>query len=181
MKSNSLIPAVIFAFFGTLYGTAASAANETYFGVQYAMIEEDEFDLEPTAAVFRVGSMSDQGIGFEGRLGMGISSDDRDVTIPILGEVDVELEVDTVLGLYLVAEGAAGPASIYGIVGYTKVDYTIESDAADVDESDDESGLSYGFGANFGSSNKLRFNIEYMQYLDEDDVDASAISLGVLF
>lgn len=181
MKRNSLIPAVIFAFFGALYGTVASAANDTYFGIQYAMIEEDEFDLEPTAAVFRVGSMSDQGFGFEGRFGLGLSSDDRDVTFPILGEVDVELEVDTVLGIYAVAEGQAGPATIYGILGFTKVDYTIKSDAVDVDESDDESGLSYGFGANFGSSDKIRFNIEYMQYLDEDDVDASAISLGVLF
>ena len=35
------------------------------------------------------------------------------------------------------------------------------------------------FGVNFGDSNKVRFNLEYMQYLDKND--ASAIGVGVLF
>jgi opacity protein-like surface antigen len=175
-----LILAIVLSFFGVLYGSAANAANQTYFGVQYAQVEEDELDLEPTAAVFRFGSMSDQGIGFEGRLGMGLSSDDRTVST-IFGDVDAELEIDTLFGIYLLAEGRAGAASVYGIIGYTQADFTLESEALGIDESDDESDLSYGFGANFGNSDKIRFNIEYMQYLDKNDVDASAISLGLLF
>jgi opacity protein-like surface antigen len=185
MKIKSLFSVVFLSLFGILYGAAASAANgnQTYFGVQYAQIEEDELDLEPTAAVFRLGSMSNQGYGYELRLGTGLESDDRTVNDPFFGDVTVDLEVDTLIGFYLLAEGNAGAASIYGIVGYTQVDYTAEFEAGGLsdDESDDESDLSYGFGVNFGNSNRIRFNIEYMQYLDKNDVDANAISLGVLF
>ena len=183
MQNKLLIPAVILTLFGVLYGTAAGAANQTYFGVQYAQVEEDEIDLEPTAAVFRVGSMTNQGYGYELRLGTGLDSDDRTESIFPFGDVNVDLEIDSLIGFYLLAEGRAGPASIYGIIGYTKVDFTLELEAGGLtaDDSDDESDLSYGFGVNFGNANRVRFNIEYMQYLDKNDVDASAISLGVVF
>ena len=183
MKNKSLIVVAMLSFFGALYGTAASAANQTYFGVQYAQVDEDEFDLEPTAAVFRVGSMTNQGYGYELRIGTGLDGDDRTETIFPFGDVNVDLEIDNLIGFYLLAEGRAGPASVYGIIGYTKVDFTLELEAGGLtaDDSDDESDLSYGFGVNFGDSNRVRFNIEYMQYLDKNDVDASAISLGVVF
>jgi opacity protein-like surface antigen len=183
MKIKSLIPVVVLSFFCLLYGAAASAANQTYFGAQYAQIDEGEFDLAPTAGVFRVGSMTDQGYGYEFRLGTGLSSDDTTENIPPFGDVDIDLEIDSMFGIYLLAEGNAGNASIYGIIGYTQVDYTIEFQAGALteDESDDESDFSYGFGANIGSSDKVRFNIEYMQYIDKNDVDVSAISLGIVF
>lgn len=102
-----------------------------------------------------------------------------------MGDISVELEVDTVLGLYLVGQTTAGGAvSVYGIVGFTLVDFTVDVDGGILgsgSDSDDESDLSYGFGANFDVSDKVSLNIEFMQYLDKDDFEASAVSVGVLF
>jgi opacity protein-like surface antigen len=172
---------------GSLFGTNVIAANgqETYFGFQYAQIDEDDLDLEPTVGIFRIGSMGENGVGFEGRIGVGLSDDDISETDPFLGDISLELEVDTVLGLYLVGQTTAGGViSVYGIVGFTMVDYTLDLDLGILgsgSDSDDESDLSYGFGANFDVSDKVSLNIEFMQYLDKDDFEASAISVGVLF
>jgi len=185
IKVVSLI--VILSIFGSLYGSRAVAdiGGETYFGFQYAQVDEDDLDLEPTVGIFRIGSMGDNGVGFEGRIGVGLSDDDISASDPFLGDISLELEVDTVLGLYLVGQTTAGGAvSIYGIVGFTMVDFTVDVDAGilgSASDSDDESDLSYGFGANFDVSDKVSLNIEFMQYLDKDDFDASAVSVGVLF
>ena len=189
MNYNNTVFVVILATWAVFFGSSANAANgnqnQPYYGVQYAQVEEDNLELEPTAAVFRLGSMTDQGVGYELRLGTGLSSDDLSETLPFFGDVELELEIDTLIGVYLVAEGKIGPAgSIYGIIGYSMIDYTLKADSSvfgSDSESDDESDLSFGFGANLGKSDSVRFNIEYMQYLDKDDIDASAISFGVLF
>lgn len=187
MKIESSLFIVILMMSGSLLGTNAVAANgdETYFGFQYAQVEEDDLDLEPTAAVFRIGSMGDNGVGFEGRIGFGLSDDDVSETVPIFGDISAELDIDTILGIYLVGQANTGGAvSVYGIIGFTVVDYTIDVDLGILgseSDSDDESDLSYGFGANFDVSDKVSLNIEYMQYLDKDDIDASAISVGLLF
>ncbi len=165
----------------------ASAADgaQTYIGVQYAQFEEDDLDLEPTAAVIRMGSLTDQGYGFEGRFGFGLSSDDVSEFDPFFfGDVvTVDLEIDTLFGAYLVGRADAGAASIYGIIGFTMIDYTIEASVGTLSgsDSDDESDLSYGFGVDFDVSDKVRLNIEYMQYIDKSEIDASAISVGLLF
>ena len=176
---------LFFLLFGASYGTAVNAASgdRTYVGIQYAQIDEEEFDLEPTAVVLRLGKMTDQGYGYEFRLGTGLSGDDRTEFVPFFGDVTVDLEVDSLIGVYLLAEADVGPASVYGIIGFTRVDFTLDVEIGTLsdDDSDDESDLSFGFGATFGQSDKARFNLEYMQYLDKNDVDASAISFGILF
>lgn len=140
--------------------------------------------MEPTVGIFRIGSMGENGVGFEGRVGMGLSDDDISEFDPFLGDISLELEVDTVLGLYLVAQTRSGAASLYGIIGFTQVDFSIEVDGGilgSASDSDDESDLSYGFGVNFDVSDQASINVEFMQYLDKDDFEASAISVGVLF
>ncbi len=187
MKTKTIYLIVILSIFGSLYGSKAVAdiGGEIYYGFQYAQVDEDDFDLEPTVGIFRIGSMGDNGVGFEGRIGVGISDDDVSATDPFLGDISLELEVDTVLGVYLVGQTTTDSAvSVYVIVGFTMVDFTVDVDAGilgSASDSDDESDLSYGFGANFDVSDKVSLNIEFMQYLDKDDFEASAISLGVLF
>ncbi len=169
------------------FGTGAFAAFDDggYMGIQYAMIEEDELELEPTAGVLRLGALSDEGFGFEARLGLGISSDDRTESLPFpFGETSLDLEIDYLLGLYILAQAPIGSGSIYGIVGFTHTEFTLEAKSEFLgsdSESDDESDLSFGFGVNFGVSQQVKLNIEFMQYLDTDDADASAISVGLLF
>lgn len=186
MKTKPTTLIILLSIFGCLFGSnaVANTGGETYFGFQYAQIDEDELDLEPVVGVFRIGSIGDRGIGFEGRIGLGLSSDDISETDPFLGDISLELEVDTLLGIYLVGQTTTGAVSIYGIIGFTQLDFTVDVDLGifgSESESDDESDLSYGFGAKFDVSDKLSLNIEFMQYLDKDDFDINAISLGIMF
>ena len=158
-----------------LLGTTAQAASQgdTFLTVQYAMVTYDEegFDeAEPTAVVFRYGQFVNENVSVEGRFGLGLQDDEIDA-----GGFDVDIEVDSLFGVY-VAVHAFGEtnSSFYGIVGVTQGE--LEGSAFGITISEDESGFSYGIGARFG-----QFNIEYMNYLDEDDFEATAISLGYVF
>jgi opacity protein-like surface antigen len=186
MKKSCILQALLFlSTVGSAFGVVADDHSGRYFGIQYAMTEEDELDLEPTAAVLRVGTLTDHGYGYEFRIGTGISSDDTSENLPFLGETSVELEIDYLVGLYLLAEAQMGAGSIYGIVGYSQITYTLDVDSEFLSccdsDTEDESGWSYGFGANFDVSGKVDLNIEFMQYLNTNDVETSAISVGVLF
>ena len=185
MKSITLYLAIL-SIFGSLYGSLAVAdiGGETYYGFQYVQVDEGELDMEPTVGVFRIGSMGDNGVGVEARFGVGLSDDEISGSDPTLGNISLELEVDTVMGLYLVGQTTTGTTSVYGIIGFTQVDYTISADAGilgSASVSDDESDMSYGFGVNINVSDKVSVNLEFVQILDKDDIDASAVSLGVLF
>lgn len=153
----------------------AAQDGQLYAGLQYALVTYDEegFDeVEPTALVGKFGRFVNDNISIEGRLGIGLADDDIDVTIPGLGTFEAEVEVDMLYGAYLVAHSdKTGNLNFYGVIGVSKGE--LEVSIGPVSADGDESGLSYGAGINIGG-----LNIEYMSYLDEDDFDATAISIG---
>ena len=88
------------------------------------------------------------------------------------GAFDIDIEVDSLYGVYGVFHtSSSSDTNFYGVLGFTRGE--LEGSAFGLTVSEDDSGLSYGFGVNI-----KWFNIEYMHYLDDDDWDATAISLG---
>jgi outer membrane immunogenic protein len=157
----------------TLFCVAPLHAEDkgtSYWGAQYALVTYDEsgFDeVEPTALVLRLGRFVTENISIEGRLGFGLEDDEVDV-----GPFDVEVEVDNLYGIYGVFHtSGSDDTNVYGVLGFTKGE--LKATAFGATFEGDDSGLSYGIGANFRG-----FNIEYMSYLDEDEFDVTAISLG---
>ena len=148
----------------------AAQEGSKYAGLQYALVtyEEDGFDdVEPTALVGRIGQFTSDNFAIEGRLGFGLQDDTIDV-----GPFDLDLEVNSLFGVYGVLQSSpSNGISVYGILGFSRVE--LEATALGVSVSDDDTGLSYGFGLNLKG-----FNVEYMSYLDEDDYQISALSLG---
>lgn len=167
----------IIAFLVGMFALPASAAEpgDLYGGIQYAQVtyDEDDFEeLEPTALVGRIGRFMSSNIAIEGRLGIGLEDDDIDVEVPFFGTVEAELEVNNLIGVYAVFHSdTSKDVVVYGVVGATRGE--LEVSLLGLSEDEDDSGLSYGAGLNFG-----KFNIEYMSYLDEDDYEATAISIG---
>ena len=91
-----------------------------------------------------------------------------------IGPFDVDLEVENLYGVYAVFHSDdSNAAQVYGVLGITKGELKVEGPGFSAEE--DDSGLSYGIGVNVGA-----FNLEYMSYLDEDDYDVTAISLGYI-
>lgn len=159
-----------------------------YAGIQYAIadfsFEGVSQEFSPTALVGRVGSNLNQYVSIEGRLGIGLSEDKVTVT-DVVNTASVSIEIDTLIGLYGVGRLPLGKSSsIYALAGFTQVDVTASASVTGTGSasfSDDESDLSYGVGADIGIGYNLWVNVEYVQYLDKSDVEASAIAVGVRF
>ena len=160
---------ITLAFFYSSPSIAASK-GESYGGLQYALVtyDEDGFDeVEPTALVGRYGHFVSDYVAIEGRIGFGLQDDTVDA-----GAFDIDIEVDSLYGVYGVFHtSSSSDTNFYGVLGFTRGE--LEGSAFGLTVSEDDSGLSYGFGVNI-----KWFNIEYMHYLDDDDWDATAISLG---
>lgn len=165
----------------------AESGGDWYYGLQLADLtyeQEDVPDLDPPGLVFRIGYTDGGLLAYEGRVGAGLSSSDVEFDFPPLGDVEFEIEIDHLLGAYLMLQTDLTPVfSVYGIIGVTRVEVTssIETTPVSGSVTDSETGLSFGIGTNFGSSDAYRFNVEYMSYVDESDFSLDAISIGVQF
>lgn len=153
-------------------------------GMLYGVADySDEFasGIDPTAVVFRFIPVTDDWYGFEARLGVGVSRSSDTVDLDS-GAAEIEVDVHTVLGLFLNAHSSIGEsAAIYGLIGFGSVRYDLKVNDTLEKAAEDESGLAYGFGVNFGKQSGIQWNLEYMQYLDKSDFELSAISVGVVF
>jgi hypothetical protein len=161
MKKLVIVLPGVFMIALLALSTAHASEARGYFGFQLGKADVEDDDLNYGLA--RVGIKYPNNIAAEVRYGAGTNSKTTG---------GVEVEVDRILGVY----GAyhfdlADKLSLYGIVGWSEV-VIISTDSLDsVDTSQD--GFSYGIGAEFRG-----FNIEWMQYLDTDDVDTQAIAIG---
>ena len=172
---NPIAPKPII-FTTTLLLTLANLAPVTvqasdyplYYGLQIANLnyESDSTpDREPHALVARFGYRGDT-VGYEFRSGFG--------------DTDHETKVDFLLGAYMTGQMRSGSISMYGLLGLSNSLVTVNNSASSGGFSENnESGVSFGFGASYGENEKMQFTIEYISYLDEDDFGLNAISLGV--
>ena|SRR5690554_843016 len=156
----------------------AASEGGSYGGFQYALgtYSEDGFDdANPNALVGRYGKFVNDNFAIEGRIGFGIGDDSISTTFG-----DISIEADTLIGVYGLGHVEINDSSsVYGLLGFTRGELT--ASASGITFSDDDSGLSYGVGANVGVSDSLALNLEYIQYLSTSDYDFTAIGLGVVF
>ena len=169
MKQILLIIAFVF-----VYSSHAPAANEEkrYVGFQYSLItyDEDGDEAEPTALIARYGHFLNNWFAIEGRIGFGLEDDTLEV-----GSLDIDVEVENLFGVYGVFQtGNISIVSLYAIIGYTQID--LEGSANGISADENANGLSYGLGVNIGP-----LSIEYMDYIEDDYYDVSAISLGYIY
>ena len=150
-------------FMIALLTLSTAHANEAhgYFGLQLGKADVEDDDLNYGLA--RIGIKYPNNIAAEVRYGLGTNGKTSD---------GVTVEVDRILGVY----GAyyfdlADKLSLYGIVGWSEIVINSSDLLDSVDTSQD--GISYGVGAEFRG-----FNVEWMQYLDTDDVETQAIAIG---
>jgi hypothetical protein len=89
-------------------------------------------------------------------------------------ETHIDPEVSPLFGTYSVFRTSGKQdGSSYVALGFNFDELT--RDEAETSYSSDESDLSFGFGVNNSS-----FNIEYMMYVNEENYEISAISLGFI-
>ena len=159
-----------------------------YACIQYASfgatVLDLPMDLSPTGLIGRLGSNIDENFSVEGRLGLGLSDDTITATDGI-DTASISLELDTLIGVYGLGHLMLNESSsIYALIGFTKVDGTVSASLTGFGSgsaSEDETGLSYGIGADIGVGNNVSLNIEYAQYINKSDFEISALSACVKF
>ncbi len=161
-------------------------------GVGQATIETDytitigatdyEVDEEANPAVLyaKAGGYLMSNFGMEARLAFGLAGygDKYEVEVDgVSGEADVKAEVDSLLGLYATYRGGVGTgSSFYALFGATFGAATLRDDDTGTKlDSREVTSWSYGVGVNLQG-----FNIEYMNYLHEEDYDLTAINIGYM-
>ncbi|MCK5874128.1 MAG: porin family protein [Alcanivoracaceae bacterium] len=172
------------AVLGTLLagGCVAAYAAGPFVGLNYSQYELDidaaDESLTPTGATVRAGAEFNDLFALEVRAGTGIESDQRSS-----GLGTAEFEVDRLYGGYFrLSVPVADLFRPYAIVGYSESRGTtsIRSGGALVSRSTDTVGdQSYGVGVDASLAGAIGFNVEYMRYLDKDDYDLNAISVGI--
>ena len=178
MKYKILPTIIVATTLSTSSNVIANSAGDTYLGIQYAIgdySEPDIPDFSPTALVGRFGGFVHPNFAFEGRFGTGIKDDTQNVF-----GFDATLELDTLVGLYGVGHlYITESSSVYGLIGFSGVDGTVTVAGSPDSESDSETDLSYGVGANIGITKNVALNAEYISYISKD-FDLNAIGLGVV-
>jgi opacity protein-like surface antigen len=183
---NKLICAALTSSLLLATGTAlAGTEGENYFGLQYAYGYYDEDGISetynPTLLVGRFGRFLTPNLSLEGRLGTGLEDDTY--SLPAFGNRDVTLELESLFGLYGAAHfDMTKWFSVYGVLGVSQVKGTASLPSfPGLESTEDNSGFSYGIGADIGIGSRLALNIEYIQYLDMDDFDLGVANVGASF
>ncbi len=98
----------------------------------------------------------------EARVGFGLTDED---IATVAGDVETTIEYHA--SLYWRPETANEIAKIYGLLGFSTI--SVNADDGISDESESESGLSYGGGVGFVMQEDWNLNFEYRLILDKDD------------
>jgi opacity protein-like surface antigen len=157
--------------------SCAASAAEMYAGGGVAVLDADEVTYN--AVYGRFGAFFNENISAEARLGLGVGDDTVD---------GAKYELDNYYGVYV--RGGIPATEIfypYAILGFTKgkgsysYSEVIFGEEFSESESNSESDLSYGVGADFAVTESLNINAEYMSYMDKDAGELNGFSVSVAF
>ena len=153
-----------------------------YIGLNYSQYELDfnatSNTIKPTGVTLRAGAELNDMFGLEARIGTGIEDDTRSS-----GLGSVEFELDRIYGGYAkLSVPVFEMLRPYAIGGYSNVRSRTSVRAGGVlvsRDTDSVDGGSYGIGVVVSLAAAIGLNVEYMRYLDKDDYELSAISVGI--
>lgn len=139
--------------------------------------DEDGFtDFSGTGLRLRAGVSVNDYLSVEAHLASG-GSDEKFVTIPNCCSGEVELELDHIISLMLRPQLPVNDRfNVYGLIGFSQGELTLSGGGGSI--SDDDSGLSFGAGAEFAVTDRVWLGADYVNYLSDSDYDATAFSVG---
>ena len=162
-------------------------ANENYAGggvgfLNYKLtaLEDTVFDSladgSVTALYGRLGTHVNDHFSVEGRLGSGLADEEKTIE-----GVNVAVKLNSLLGVYgRFGASASGPVSPYVIAGFTRIRVELAATVDDVTTSteDTETDSSFGVGIDFKAGETGKFNIEYMNYYDNDGDELGGVNIS---
>lgn len=181
MKKSTLAVLILLAYSGVSF-----AQGEKYFGIDYAMVNsESTNDDWDTGMLFgRIGMQLQPGLAVEGYLGLGIQDDET--TTPSGCDTQT-VSTDSIIGAQIKASADLDKVNLHANIGFNQVSATFEISGAascyglgwSETYDDDETGISFGFGADFEISDKSAISANYTIFYD-DDYAGEDITIGGL-
>lgn len=166
----------------TALPAAAMANQHSYVGVQFSQVEYKESgvpDVEPTAIAIKAGAQLSDYLAVEARVGFGAGDDSASE-----GPLKLTIEVDNYISAYVKPTLPLGERfSVYALAGVTrsKLKAEITSVLPAESDTDSQTDLSYGVGADLNLSTNSFVSVEYARLLNGDDYDLDALSVGLGF
>jgi len=180
MKAKHIFLGCTLLAFSATVTAEADKTGRNYVGAVYTMLTASpeglpDFDL--SALGVRGGHYFNKYFSVEGRLAVGVG-DDSLSTIGDVGfgpeTVTLAIDLDYSLGVYAVGHiPLTEQFQLYGLVGLTKQEITLEGCAASVgcdSEGFGDSDLSLGVGVEFDVTRNLSLGLEYISYLTDGDI-----------
>ncbi|MCC6302950.1 MAG: porin family protein [Gammaproteobacteria bacterium] len=162
--------------FGSPSAFADTDVNNVYVGAGYHLGTYDESgfpNMDLNAVKLEVGKYLTKNIALEGHLLFGAGSEKVDV----LG-TEVEVKLKNAISVFIKGDlPLSEAANVYGLLGVTKG--KLEASVLGITASEDDSGLSYGIGAEIGFGKGLFVSGEYLFYLSESDYDYTGFNIGL--
>ena len=163
-----------------------AVAGDNYVGADVMLMTYEEPGL-PSADFkglqVKFGTELDSGIGFEARLGTGLSdAEHKNIFIPGFGMANGTSNMDLMLGAYMTANLPVNDTfKVYGLFGATSVELTQEGTIGGISfsSSSRDTSLSLGAGVSVAASDSVSVSLEYVSLYDKDDVTIKGLNLGV--
>ena len=148
-----------------------------YLGIQGSNFDDGSGDNSVFTWVGQFGININKHFSFEARLA---SQTDIDEVYPY-PNWDKSLAVDRLYGLYGVGHiEIAQSISAYGLIGYSRAGATVSIYGLGTKSVDDYD-LSYGLGLDKTVGDNWSFNLEYIQYLSNSELDLNATAIGATY
>ncbi|RLU01863.1 porin family protein [Ketobacter sp.] len=166
------------AFALALLAAGSAMAADPYVGGSVLFVDAEFQDISEEASLTgitgRLGSMMNDNIGGEVRVSLGVGDDSIGS-----GIFDTDVELNSMIGGYLRAGAPVGSGFFpYAVLGFTRTELEYSNDYFGSD-SESETDVSWGFGADLSLDRKMSLNVEYMNYYDKDGVEISGFSIGI--
>jgi len=93
------------------------------------------------------------------------------------GTTRTQVEFDYAVGAFTrLFVPVADPLMVYGLAGVSRSEYTLTTNGDS--DTRDTTGLSYGVGADLSLTPNASLLVEWTRYVDTDDFDSSAVTVG---
>lgn len=175
---------ILTVFFLSLLPLCAAADNTQgfYLGGGGGLIRfQDELgtdaslnDVKLNAIELLGGYKYNSALGIEVRVGTDFSK--RTTTT---GGVEREIAIDQYESIYYRPELANSEAKLYGLIGYSQLEYTLSTSTGPTSAVNEVSGLSYGVGIGFTMNPDFNFNIEYRRLVDKTDYEINIAGINI--
>ncbi|TNC85202.1 MAG: hypothetical protein CSH37_08420 [Thalassolituus sp.] len=178
MTSNKILISCLLFCASGVYADRAPTDHGLSFGgaIQLSSYGEDSSDsLSPVALRLSLEKPLTDNLSVRGDYAFGTDSDSRDVlSVEFKGSFE-----QAFAGFAKVQTDDLGGFRLYGLIGVTKGEFRQKIDAIGLDNTDSESGMSYGVGGSYSLEPGLSVVGEIVNYLEGDIYTYRVLNIGL--